>query len=107
MSLVALQLRVVLVQVMRSQILSLWIHRTTINSVKAVAAGTGSRTLGRDGKPDSRTRAVPLSKVLPVGEVFDWVSEVSVELTGQMLATVLGIPQADRHLLIRLVECDQ
>jgi cytochrome P450 len=36
---------------------------------------------------------------LPVGETFDWVEHVSVELTTRMLATIFGFPFEDRHLL--------
>ena len=36
---------------------------------------------------------------LPVGEEFDWVSNVSKELTGQILAILFGIPQEDRNKL--------
>ncbi|WP_439134257.1 cytochrome P450 [Pseudomaricurvus sp.] len=37
---------------------------------------------------------------LPVGETFNWVEHVSVELTSQMLATLFGFPLEDRHKLI-------
>jgi cytochrome P450 len=37
---------------------------------------------------------------LPRNEDFNWVKEVSVELTGQMLATIFNVPQEDRHKLI-------
>ena len=37
---------------------------------------------------------------LPLNEEFNWVRQVSVELTGQMLATIFGVPQEDRHKLI-------
>lgn len=37
---------------------------------------------------------------LPVGESFDWVDKVSVELTSRMLATLFDIPQEDRRKLI-------
>lgn len=37
---------------------------------------------------------------LPRNEEFNWVREVSVELTGQMLATIFDVPQEDRHKLI-------
>ncbi len=47
-----------------------------------------------------RKRAVSILDGLPVGETFNWVREVSVELTGQMLATLFDVPQADRHKLI-------
>jgi cytochrome P450 len=47
-----------------------------------------------------RERAGTILDSLPIGEEFNWVRKVSVELTGQMLATLFGIPQEDRHLLI-------
>ena len=36
---------------------------------------------------------------LPVGEPFDWVDRVSIELTGQMLATLFDFPFEDRRKL--------
>lgn len=36
---------------------------------------------------------------LPVGESFNWVERVSIELTGRMLATLFDIPQEDRRKL--------
>ena len=47
-----------------------------------------------------RQRAAAILDGLPCGEPFNWVREVSVELTGQMLATLFDIPQEDRHKLI-------
>lgn len=47
-----------------------------------------------------RERACTILDGLPRNEEFNWVREVSVELTGQMLATLFGIPQEDRHKLI-------
>ena len=47
-----------------------------------------------------RTRASHILDNLPRGETFNWVREVSVELTGQMLATLFDVPQEDRHKLI-------
>ena len=38
---------------------------------------------------------------LPVGEEFNWVERVSIELTTQMLATLFDFPFEDRHLLTR------
>lgn len=37
---------------------------------------------------------------LPRNQEFNFVREVSVELTGQMLATIFDVPQEDRHKLI-------
>ena len=48
-----------------------------------------------------RERATDIVGSLPVNEEFDWVPKVSVELTGRMIATLLGVPQEDRHDLIR------
>mgnify|MGYP001212273234 CR=1 FL=1 len=47
-----------------------------------------------------RQRAGAILDILPRGETFNWVQEVSVELTGQMLATLFDVPQEDRHKLI-------
>jgi cytochrome P450 len=47
-----------------------------------------------------RARASEILDGLPRNETFNWVRHVSVELTGQMLATILGVPQEDRHKLI-------
>ncbi len=47
-----------------------------------------------------RERAGKILDALPTGETFNWVREVSVELTGQMLATLFDVPQEDRHKLI-------
>ena len=38
---------------------------------------------------------------LPVGEKFDWVDRVSIELTTQMLATLFDFPFEDRRKLTR------
>ncbi len=47
-----------------------------------------------------RQRACAILDDLPVGQPFNWVQNVSVELTAQMLATLFDIPQEDRHKLI-------
>ena len=46
-----------------------------------------------------RQRAVNILDSLPVGETFNWVDLVSVELTTQMLATIFDFPFEDRHKL--------
>jgi cytochrome P450 len=48
-----------------------------------------------------RKRTGALLDTLPVGEAFDWVSAVSVELTTQMLATLFDFPFEDRRKLTR------
>lgn len=46
-----------------------------------------------------RTRTSDLLDQLPRGETFDWVENVSVKLTTDMLATLFDFPWEDRHLL--------
>lgn len=46
-----------------------------------------------------RARVIKIIDDLPIGEKFDWVERVSVELTTQMLATLFNFPFEDRHLL--------
>ena len=48
-----------------------------------------------------RGRARKTLDSLPVGETFDWVDTVSIELTTQMLATLFDFPFEDRRLLTR------
>ncbi len=48
-----------------------------------------------------RERTAAVLDSLPINEVFDWVSAVSVELTTQMLATLFDFPFEDRHKLTR------
>lgn len=54
-----------------------------------------------------RERAGKILDGLPRNEEFNWVQEVSVELTGQMLATLFDIPQEDRHKLIHWSDTTQ
>ncbi len=46
-----------------------------------------------------RERAGTILDSLPVGETFNWVDKVSIELTGQMLATLFDFPQEERRKL--------
>lgn len=46
-----------------------------------------------------RQRAGGILDSLPIGEEFDWVKNVSIELTTQMLATLFDFPFEDRHKL--------
>ena len=48
-----------------------------------------------------RTRVQNILDSLPVGETFNWVDKVSIELTTQMLATLFDFPFEDRRLLTR------
>ena len=46
-----------------------------------------------------RSRVSKTLDELPIGEPFDWVDRVSIELTGQMLATLFDFPFEDRRKL--------
>jgi cytochrome P450 len=46
-----------------------------------------------------RERTTEVLDSLPVGEPFNWVEKVSIELTTRMLATLFDFPFEDRHLL--------
>ena len=46
-----------------------------------------------------RQRVCSILDDLPVGDEFNWVDRVSIELTTQMLATLFDFPFEDRHLL--------
>ena len=48
-----------------------------------------------------RERAGKILDDLPVGETFNWVDRVSIELTTQMLATLFDFPFEDRRKLTR------
>ena len=48
-----------------------------------------------------RLRTQNVLSDLPVGEDFDWVDRVSIELTTQMLATLFDFPFEDRRKLTR------
>ncbi len=66
---------------------------------QAVAPAVTPKNLA-EFEPLIRERAIDILENLPVGETFNWVQEVSVELTGRMLATLLGFPYEERHKLI-------
>lgn len=66
---------------------------------KAVAPGMAPRRLA-ELELLIRERSTEILDALPKGETFDWVQKVSVELTGRMIATLLGVPQEDRHKLV-------
>ncbi len=47
-----------------------------------------------------RSRVQEVLDQLPVGQPFDWVENVSIELTARMLATLLDFPYQQRHQLV-------
>ncbi len=51
--------------------------------------------------PIIRERAARCLDDLPIGETFDWVDRVSIELTTQMLATLFDFPFEERRKLTR------
>ena len=52
-------------------------------------------------EPLIRERVCRILDSLPVGEEFDWVDNVSIELTTQMLATLFDFPFEERRKLTR------
>ena len=48
---------------------------------------------------DIRMRTAEVLDSLPIGEAFDWVDKVSIELTTQMLALLFDFPWEDRRKL--------
>ena len=50
-------------------------------------------------EPLIRERAAKILDNLPIGEEFDWVDKVSMELTAMTLATLFDMPQEDRRKL--------
>jgi cytochrome P450 len=51
-------------------------------------------------EPLIRERVIDILENLPVGETFNWVDEVSKELTARMLATLFDFPYEERHKLV-------
>jgi cytochrome P450 len=68
-----------------------------------VQRGTVSPTVGgealREFAPVIRERTCDVLDHLPVGEPFDWVERVSIELTTRMLATLFDFPFDERQKL--------
>ena len=67
---------------------------------QAVAPTVAPRNLA-EFEPLIRGRAADILDNLPVGETFDWVDRVSIELTARMLATLFAFPYEDRRKLVR------
>lgn len=70
-------------------------HSAQRKTVNSVAMPQNLATL----EDTIRERTCRVLDGLPVGEEFDWVEEVSVNLTTQMLATLFDFPFEERHLL--------
>ena len=67
---------------------------------KVVAPVAGPRNLAALA-PTIRERVIGILDDLPVGESFNWVQRVSIELTTQMLATLFDFPFEERYKLTR------
>jgi len=52
-------------------------------------------------EPLIRERVEDILDNLPIGETFNWVDSVSIELTARMLATLFDFPYEDRRKLVR------
>jgi cytochrome P450 len=70
-------------------------HQAHRKTVQPVAAPRNLALL----EPLIRERVVEILDSLPVGETFDWVDRVSIELTTQMLATIFDFPYEQRRKL--------
>ena len=66
---------------------------------QAVAPTVAPRNLA-GLEPLIRERVIDILENLPVGETFNWVQEVSIELTARMLATIFDFPYEDRRKLV-------
>ncbi|MFZ5492628.1 MAG: cytochrome P450 [Pseudomonadota bacterium] len=70
-------------------------HDVQRAAVQPVVAPTNLANL----EPIIRERVGRILDELPVGETFDWVEHVSIELTTQMLATLFDFPFEERRKL--------
>jgi cytochrome P450 len=72
-------------------------HDVQRKTVSPVVSGPNLAAL----EPIIRERAGTILDELPVGETFDWVDKVSIELTTMTLATLFDFPWEDRRKLTR------
>jgi len=70
-------------------------HEIERGAVQGVVAPTNLKAL----EPIIRERVQRILDELPIGETFDWVDRVSIELTTQMLATLFDFPFEERRKL--------
>jgi cytochrome P450 len=70
-------------------------HDVQRKTVSPVVSPANLATL----EPIIRERAARILDELPIGETFDWVDKVSIELTTQMLATLFDFPFEERRKL--------
>ena len=72
-------------------------HSAQRKTAQPAVAPTALRTY----EPLIRARTQKVLNALPIGEPFDWVDRVSIELTAMMLATLFDYPQERRRELTR------
>jgi cytochrome P450 len=72
-------------------------HDAQRKTVSPIVSGPNLDAL----EPVIRERAGKILDGLPVGETFDWVDKVSIELTTMTLATLFDFPWEDRRKLTR------
>jgi cytochrome P450 len=72
-------------------------HDAQRKTVSPIVAGPNLAKL----EPIIRERAGTILDSLPIGEEFDWVDKVSIELTTMTLATLFDFPWEDRRKLTR------
>ncbi len=70
-------------------------HDAQRKTVSPIVAGPNLQAL----EPVIRERAAAILDGLPIGEPFDWVDKVSIELTTMTLATLFDFPWEDRRKL--------
>lgn len=71
---------------------------------KGVTGAVSPRNLA-ELEPTIRRRVADILDSLPVGETFNWVDRVSIELTTQMLATLFDFPFEERRKLTHWSDC--
>jgi len=72
-------------------------HDVQRKTVSPIVAGPNLAKM----EPVIRERAAAILDSLPIGEEFDWVDKVSIELTTMTLATLFDFPWEDRRKLTR------
>lgn len=67
---------------------------------RRAVAPIANRTSLREYETMIRKRTAGVLDSIQVGETFDWVAKISVDLTAMMLATMFNFPQERRHELM-------
>ncbi|EZQ00993.1 cytochrome P450 [Acinetobacter sp. Ver3] len=71
-------------------------HDTRRKAVQAVVAPKNLKEM----ESLIRNRTIEVLESLPIGESFNWVERVSIDLTAKMLATLLDFPYEERKKLV-------